>query len=774
MAVGAAARFWPYFLSVTGAVAVACSFSDAASTIRFVNLLQCSGCSDVTPYEAILSALHHANDTFKAAGIQFALRSVERYYLADFVDLRPDDPCGGPGDDDREWQAVKDQLRAVFPAAPSNAWGDTENKTIRTWLRAVETLYGKPEELVVFLAENTSCGNGSWGAFPWEGRNVVLHATAPLSSSPYKMAHELGHHFGLVHTFNNDTSRDPETNAARTNADSWDLVYKPGTSSANPHQFFSNWSAANAQLPSLRRIDQRATYDAGPDGSNVVYSTCSQDGGTVTCTLGSGPPGPDGGVPGYKETYSTGAQQLKGTAFTFASGQGSNAMSYMGPYNAAFSDAQIGLIRKHIRWDYQLDQAKSDEIKPGATISGRRPQLGAWDIKAPEANLDFDGDYRRDIGVWIPPTNMVDLGRFIVLLSSMGFSTSAGTTIDVEFGKLGDIPVPADYDGDGRTDVAVFQPGGGVGRGNVLESTGYWRWCTTWSIPNSTVCGHDGTSPSPIAWGYRDTVPQPGLNFTDQPGYTLAYYAPVNGEWGWMTSAGSQTRQLGSAGSVPLPGLYDGDYKTDLAVYGPADATFRLLRSEQNWGPVTARAFDSKFIPQPSGTSVQRGMALPMAGMTHGYWLGWSWVRRRSFSLWFPPDGTWTTLWDPINSSTPSPSCQWGWGAMDVPLPGIDRNGDGLSEMAVFRAPDYSYVPGVFMKASRSNDCAGQQYSNLWYAGLKRTRTRSFVVADMTGDGLAEIVFIQPDTMTITRATSESGYSSTYTVQIGNQRAIFL
>ena len=56
--------------------------------------------------------------------------------------------------------------------------------------------------------------------------------------------------------------------------------------------------------------------------------------------------------------------------------------------------------------------------------------------------------------------------------SAVVFSSSTGTPAACTWGAGGDVPVPADYDGDGNTDIAVFRPS--IGRWFILNS-GAWH-----------------------------------------------------------------------------------------------------------------------------------------------------------------------------------------------------------------------------------------------------------------------------------------------------------
>jgi hypothetical protein len=58
---------------------------------------------------------------------------------------------------------------------------------------------------------------------------------------------------------------------------------------------------------------------------------------------------------------------------------------------------------------------------------------------------DFDGDAKTDLAVWRPSTGVWYIWRS----SDLGYSIFG-------FGLNGDLPVQGDYDSDGKTDAAVF------------------------------------------------------------------------------------------------------------------------------------------------------------------------------------------------------------------------------------------------------------------------------------------------------------------------------
>ena len=164
---------------------------------------------------------------------------------------------------------------------------------------------------------------------------------------------------------------------------------------------------------------------------------------------------------------------------------------------------------------------------------------------------------KSDLAAYRPST-----GYWYLLKSSTNFSGWAG----YQWGSGGDVPVPGDYDGDGKCDPAIFRP-----------STGFFYF-----LKSST----NFASWRGIQWGTYEDLPAPGDY--DGDGITdLAVFRPSTASWYLLKSTANFARswssyQWGSGGDLPAPGDYDGDGKTDIAVYRPSNGSWYLLKIDAN------------------------------------------------------------------------------------------------------------------------------------------------------------------------------------------------
>ena len=201
-----------------------------------------------------------------------------------------------------------------------------------------------------------------------------------------------------------------------------------------------------------------------------------------------------------------------------------------------------------------------------------RKQWGAVTYGDQPVPADYDGDGKADLAVWRLEDPSIARGVWFILRSS------DGRMVAQQWGARDDLPVPADYDGDGRADFAVWRPSIG-----------------TWFVLGS----RDGAG---IArqFGVVTDVPVPA-DYDGDGRADFAVWRPSTGEWFVMSSrTGAVTSVVfGAPGDVPVPCDYDGDGKADVAIWRPSTGEWFILRSSD--GRVMAQQWGSSGdLPMPA------------------------------------------------------------------------------------------------------------------------------------------------------------------------------
>lgn len=250
-----------------------------------------------------------------------------------------------------------------------------------------------------------------------------------------------------------------------------------------------------------------------------------------------------------------------------------------------------------------------------------------YNLRAPirRAESDFDGDGRSDPAVFRPSTG------------SWFQTTSSNNGVRVnQFGIASDTVTPGDYDGDSKSDIAVYR--GGIWY--VLNSSNSVARIEQFGIANDRpVAGdYDGDGKMDLAV-YRDGV----------------WYVHRTSDFGFTIQT------FGLAGDTPVPSDFDGDSKADFAVHrpsdSPADADFYVLKTT-----------DAGVLSYSFGSTGD----IPVVGDYDGDTLA-------DIAVWRPANGTWYAL----RSLNGIVITQFGI-ASDIPSRG-DYDGDGKTDLAVYR-----------------------------------------------------------------------------------------
>ena len=119
-----------------------------------------------------------------------------------------------------------------------------------------------------------------------------------------------------------------------------------------------------------------------------------------------------------------------------------------------------------------------------------------------------------------------------------------------------------DFDGDGRTDPAIYYP-----------ASGLWQ---VWLTDSQAVT-------NVITWGGMDYLPAPGDYDGDGKADFVVFDSTTGNWYGKLSDGREGMANFGQPGSWPVPADYDGDRVTDLGTYDPLTGIWSAFSLSKGW-----------------------------------------------------------------------------------------------------------------------------------------------------------------------------------------------
>ena len=211
----------------------------------------------------------------------------------------------------------------------------------------------------------------------------------------------------------------------------------------------------------------------------------------------------------------------------------------------------------------QVTKSRADDRSEGA---GKSPVMSAARATSHNAPGDFDGDGKTDFSI-VRPSGGGGSGTLTWWIRTNGTNNISATP----FGLNSDNIIPADFDGDGHDDITIYRSTGG-------GQPGFWVLYSKTGTAGFSPFGQNGDDPFVVADYTNDGIDDLAI-YRPDPVQGFFWFWPSSGPYvgqyagvPWGNDRGTAIEQRDTA----LFGDYNGDGFADFTIYRLEGTRFRV------------------------------------------------------------------------------------------------------------------------------------------------------------------------------------------------------